>query len=384
VLKKLIGLLTILIVAVGFCGCIDGTDVDADTATPAQSGAPAVSEDTGKIKITDMLGREVEIPKDVNEIVCVGPGCLRLITYLNATDKVVGIEGFEKKKSTGRPYILAHPELLNLPVIGNGGPSDIGKGPNVEQTLKVKPDVIFITYITKEKADEIEQKTGIPVVVLSYGKLATFDNEDIFNSLKIAGEILDKEDRAEEVIKFIKDCENDLNERTKDIPDEEKPTVYVGGVAFKGVHGIDSTQCKYPPFEAVNAKNVADELNKEGQAFVNKEQILKWNPDIIFIDEGGLKLVMDDYKKNPEFYNSLNAFKNGEVYGLLPYNFYTTNIGTALADAYYIGKVIYPNKFEDINPEKKADEIYTFLVGKPVYNAMKEKLGGFGKLEFNN
>ena len=59
-----------------------------------------------------------------------------------------------------------------------------------------------------------------------------------------------------------------------------------------------------------------------------------------------------------------------------------TNVGTALADAYYIGKVLYPERFNDINPEEKADEIYTFLVGKPVYEQMKKQFGGFKKLEF--
>jgi len=374
-LKKLIGLLTILIVAVGFCGCMENT---------AENKAQPTNEDTGKIKIVDAIGREVEVPKEVNRIICSGPGCLRLIVYLNATDKVVGIEGFEKKKGTGRPYILAHPELLDLPVIGNGGPAEIGKGPNLEQVLKVQPDVIFITYVTKEKADEIEQKTGIPVVVLSYGKLATFNNKDLFDSIELAGKILNKEERAEEVVKFIKDCQNDLKDRTKDIPEENKPTLYVGGIGFKGMHGIDSTSCNYPPFMATNTKNVADELNKPSHVFITKEQLLMWNPDTIFIDEGGMKLVREDYNKNPEYYNSLEAFKDENVYGLLPYNYYTTNIGTALADTYYVGKVAYPEQFDDVNPEQKADEIYTFLVGKPVYNTMKEKLGGFGKIKFNN
>ena len=368
-MKKFVALFAILLLSlslsISFCGCTEKTSQENAQNT---------------IKITDMLGREVEVPKDVNRIVCIGPGCLRLIVYLNATDKVVGVEDAEKKWSIyGRPYRIAHPELAKLPTIGQGGPNP---KPNPEEIIKVKPDVIFACYITKEQADDLQKKTGIPVVVLSYGKLATFNNEDIFKSLRIAGKILDKEDRAEEVIKFINDCLNDLNNRTKDIPDDKKPTVYVGGIGYKGMHGIDSTECHYPPFEAVNAKNVADELNKEGHVFVSKEQILKWNPDYIFIDEGGLKLVIEDYKKNPEFYNSLKAFKNGNVYGLLPYNFYTTNIGTALADAYYIGKVHYPERFKDTDPEKKADEIYTFLVGKPVYNVMKEKLGRFKKLEF--
>ena len=49
-----------------------------------------------KITVTDMLKRNVEVPKDVKRIVCIGPGALRLIVYLDATDKVVGVEDAEK------------------------------------------------------------------------------------------------------------------------------------------------------------------------------------------------------------------------------------------------------------------------------------------------
>ncbi|WP_083771402.1 iron ABC transporter substrate-binding protein [Methanocaldococcus sp. FS406-22] len=321
-LKKLIGLLTILIVAVGLCGCMEHNTGEKQTPT---------TETSKTIKVVDLYGREVEVPKEVNRIVCCGPGCLRLIVYLNATDKVVGVEDAEKKWTPwGRPYRIAHPELANLPTIGQGGPCP---KPNPEAIIQVKPDVIFVTYMPKDEVDALQQKTGIPVVVLSYGQLATFNNEDLFKSLELAGKILGKEDRAEEVIKFIKDCQRDLNNRTKDIPDDKKPTVYVGGIGFKGIHGIESTQCKYPPFMAVNAKNIADELGKVGYVQIDREKLLEWNPDVIFIDEFSLKLIKDDYSKNPNFYNSLKAFKTGNVYGLLPYNFYMTNVGTALADA---------------------------------------------------
>lgn len=37
-------------------------------------------------------------------------------------------------------------------------------------------------------------------------------------------------------------------------------------------------------------------------------------------------------------------------------------------------------KFSDVNPEKKADEIFSFLVGKAVYDTMRENYGGFTKL----
>ncbi|WP_338031854.1 iron ABC transporter substrate-binding protein [Desulfosporosinus fructosivorans] len=52
-----------------------------------------------------------------------------------------------------------------------------------------------------------------------------------------------------------------------------------------------------------------------------------------------------------------------------------------MADAYYAGKVIFPEKFKDIDPVKKSDEIYSFLLGNPVYEQMAKDYGGFKKLD---
>nr|WP_054935512.1 MULTISPECIES: hypothetical protein [Moorella] len=45
-----------------------------------------------------------------------------------------------------------------------------------------------------------------------------------------------------------------------------------------------------------------------------------------------------------------------------------------VADAYYAGKVIFPEKFNDIDPARKADEIYQFLLGQPLYVAESKTL----------
>jgi iron complex transport system substrate-binding protein len=338
------------------------------------------SEDA--MTVIDMAGRTVKIPKDAGRgVVCVGPGTLRLITYLEATDKVAAIEsGFEKDSPAGRPYRIAHPELTKLPTIGQASPLP---QPNPEAILYVKPDIIFISYVEGRVADDLEKKTGIPVIVLSYGSLAVFNNEDVFNSLRLAGRIIAKTSRAEAVIRFIKDCEKDLSRRTEKIPDGKRPKVYVGGLGFKGTHGITSTEYGYPAFELLRARNVAGEPGKKGHVFVDKEKILEWDPDIIFIDGGGMNIIKNDCKKNPEFYELLTAARNENVYGLFPYNHYTVNIGTALADAYYIGKTIYPECFKDISPENKADEIYAFLVGRPVYDTMKNDWDGFMRIRLN-
>ena len=331
------------------------------------------------IKIKDLAGRIVKVPIRVERIVCAGPGALRLIVYLNAIDKVVGVEDAEKRWGfSGRPYAMAHEELKKLPSIGPGGP---GKLPDNEALVKLNPDIIFMTYVTSRIADNIQSKTNIPVVVLSYGEHATFIGDPLFRSLELAGKITGKNERAKKVIDLIREIQQELEIKTRIVPDDKKPTVYVGGIGYKGAHGIESTEAKFPPFALVNAKNVVDEL--EGwHHFIDKEKIFQWDPDIIFIDEGGFQLIKQDYQKNPKLYSSLKAFKDRNVYGLLPFNFYTTNIGTALADAYYAGKVIYPEIFKDIDVEKKADEIYTFLVGKPVYGEMKKDFGGFGRIDF--
>lgn len=63
------------------------------------------------VSVIDMAKRSVSVPATVNRIVALGPGALRLMTYLQATDRVVGVEDLEKGSPAGRPYALAHPEL---------------------------------------------------------------------------------------------------------------------------------------------------------------------------------------------------------------------------------------------------------------------------------
>jgi iron complex transport system substrate-binding protein len=150
---------------------------------------------------------------------------------------------------------------------------------------------------------------------------------------------------------------------------------------YRIFRGIESTEQRYTPFEWTGADNIAERV-KAGIAshgFMDKEILLKLNPEIIFIDAGGLHLVVEDFRKRKAYYHALQAFSGGRVYLLLPFNWYTTNIGTALADAYAIGKILYQERFEDIDPEQKADEIYTFLVGRPVYEKMKKEYGPIGR-----
>ena len=180
---------------------------------------------------------------------------------------------------------------------------------------------------------------------------------------------------------YIESLRKDMRRRTKDIPVDSKPTAYVGGIGYRGTQGIESTEQKYIPFKWIGVNNIAEQVKADhgSHVFMDKEALLKLNPEVIFIDGGGTILVADDFRKKSEFYHTLKAFTNQRVYTLHPFNWYTTNIGTALADAYAIGKILHAKAFEDIDPHQKADEIYTFLVGKPVYKKMQEEYGPIGQ-----
>lgn len=323
--------------------------------------------------VTDLAGRSVKIDLPAERIVCAGPGALRLLTYMNQSDKAVGVEEMERDP-TGRPYAYAHPEFKKLPTIGPGGPAYIDRGPDPEATLACKPDVVFVTYMQGQNAEKLQDKLGIPVVVLSYGDLGTFD-ETVFDSFRLIGQIMECDERASTLIEFFTRIKKELSDRVAS-SQRPQPKIYVGGIGHRGARGIDSTLNPYPPFEFLGVASVVKGLKGE-HIFIDREKLLEWDPDIIFIDGGGSHLVQADAKENPHFYEHLSAFKRRRVYLTLPFNHYTTNLGTCFANAYYIGTVLYPEAFEDIKPENKANNIYAFLLGKGVYDDMKRDFGGY-------
>jgi iron complex transport system substrate-binding protein len=333
--------------------------------------------DAGKISITDMANRTVEVKKDPRRIIGVGAGALRMICYLQASDRVVGVDDREQKKynvsgfgmpsGIDKPYDLANPDLSTLPFIG-------GKTGDPELVAAQNPDVIFYTFTTGKDAQTLQEKSGRPVVALTTGDLGK--NKDVFyQSLRLMATILGTEERAESITSYIDGTIKDLNERTKNIPADKRPKVYVGGIAYNGAHGFLSTDPAYAPLMMVNGNNVAASASNGGQMMIDKEKLLDWKPDVIFVDEASYALVREDLKD--PVYQLIPAIKNGRVYGVMPYNWYANNYDTVLADAYFIGKTLYPEQFADVDPAQKADEIYTFLDGKPVYNDMKTLFGGF-------
>ena len=164
-------------------------------------------EKSDKLTITDIEGRKIELKKPVNKIIAIG-SALRMYTYVNKTDKLVGVEKAQQNLKSGRPYIMSNPKLAELPVIGEGHPQN----PDPELISSQSPDVIIAGNIMdRGQLEELQNKTGIPVVIVDTGSTAIFDPK-MYKSLEIIGEITGKQDRAKAVVDFMEKSKKELQD----------------------------------------------------------------------------------------------------------------------------------------------------------------------------
>ena len=340
--------------------------------------------------VTDVWNREVEIPYEVKSIVCLGSMGPRFAAYLDVVDMMVGAEDSDIEKMSVRyDYSpVYHEQLKELPSVGAGGGSGDNNG-YAEAIIQAQPDVIIAGF-NEDAADELQAQTGIPVVSVRY-RTQGFIDEGFHRAMRVFAETVGAQERCEEVLAYVDACKADLNDRTKDIPDSDKLRAYTGAVTFNGRHGFAFTYVNFPAFTAVNALNVADVLLEErtgeaaaeaaasGKAYIGNdgfevdlEQIIAWDPDIIFLDPGNMDLVNDEYANNPGFFDSLRAIQEGQVYTMPSTNAAGPNVTYLLINAYYAGLTLYPEQFSDVKLEDKAAEIMEMMLGENFFDQMVE------------
>lgn len=345
--------------------------------------APAEVTDNADTKvITDALGREVTVPTEVDAIVVLG-NTPRMATYLGLADKVVGYSGMDADRITpltAYAYVTKD-DWADVSVVGTDSMGNTSY--NSEEIILTGADVIFCTA-TSDVADQLQRETGIPCVAVSQG---TLFGEDFEQSLLTIADVCGVTERAEAIISYVDECFAELASRTADIPESNRHTVLSAAATFRGAHGIDGIRVNDPVMLSVNAVNLADadaESDAANSYTVDKEQILTWDPEYIFMDSGGVSLVRQDYADHPEFYAELDAFRNGRMYQYPSSTSYYDNMEISLANCYYVGSVLYPEQFANVDFEAKAGEIFDFFLGEPDYvNTLADYGAYYGTVDLN-
>lgn len=325
--KRILLAAMFLVMTISLVGCGEDTDTKEVTET---------------IIFKDDVGREVELPEEIDRVVTLGStGQIMMISL--APDMLLGIN--TPIERSPEEYIAF--DISSLPVVGQYyGQRTL----NLEEVASLGGDVIIDLGDTKKNSaadmDEIQQQTGIPTIHIS----ATLETApDAFRKL---GELLGKEDRAEELAVY---CE-DIYERIETMLDAVGEENELRIISCAGQDGLTvtvkgSAHSEILDFVAVNA---ADTVGNNGT--VSIEQMHIWDPDVILFTDTS---IYDDVADMPEW-ASLTAIQEGRYYEIPngPYDW----IGSPPTVNRYLGLVwlvetLYPQQ-SDYDLKEEVKEYY--------------------------
>lgn len=327
------------------------------------------------IKIVDCAGRQVELKEEAERIVDLTflEG-VRTLIELGAQNHLVGMsdmdhQAFNPNGVLKNYYIIVSqiaPELKNIANVGSH------EEPNIEKIMSLNPDVIFVEWSRQDYADTLQNQINIPVVCVGgYGSF----NYEIFS---VVGKIVGKEERAEELISFTKSKIKAVTDITKDISKEEKKKIYYW---VRPYIGDPRTNGRYEAFELAGGRNVAAEGDTipYGVYKVTKEQIAAWNPEYIFRHSAFLEDIegwhtIDTIKKDAVI-RSTKAVSNNNVFPTKGH-MRGWDIATESTEVFYLAKILYPEKFPNLDVELVGNEILEKFYGiKGLYTDMSNKIG---------
>jgi ABC-type Fe3+-hydroxamate transport system substrate-binding protein len=321
------------------------------------------------LAVTDHYeSREIRLYRPVERVALASTPSVRIVASLNAADRIVGVYQ-NIKDDDGLIVTRAYPDIRNLTAIGGGS------SPNAEAIIGVEPDIVF--YSASSKASDLQAQTGVPVVALSATFGLDFDEATgAYNVWQLAGQILGKEDRAQHLIDYSQNKMNAISDVSPAISSNESLDVYI---ATGGNNDIIKCAPTYYAVDVAGGNNTAKGLPASwGSATVTKEQIVLWNPDVVFI-----RYYMLDQSLTKETVNTdpalagIAAVQNSSVHyirgssnGMDP--------AIAIADCNRMAKLLYPDLFADLDVEAEGNEIYREFYGtENLYSQMLDDFNVF-------
>lgn len=372
----------------------------AETASTASLESQASEEiketESSGITVTDMIGRKVRIvPGSYTRIVCIGAGALRMYSYIGDTGLLCGVEDIDNMTlserprmfdSVARPYMIAYgEEFSGLESCGVGGPN--AQAAEAEKILSCNPDLVISQYEDVEKEDALQEQLGIPVVTLKAGANGVFD-DSFKQSMDLLGVVLDRADRADELVSFIESEAKEISDRTVAVSEEERPGVYICGLGNWGTTNHLMTAQNYISFQIANVKNAVTDLAAPGIQAIEEEKFaaLGADMDILIMDAAAVKNIIPLYQEDPGIFDTCKAWQEGEAYLQMAYNAYYTNYETALINTWFIAGTVYPELFEDIDMREKTNEVTRMFLGKELADQIFQcpsSFGGYQKIDTN-
>ena len=288
--KKIIALVLALVMALGML-----TACGTPSNTPANNAntVPEKTDEYGTVTIQNGE-RTVTFTKMPEKVLCCHLYAAENMVMLGLADKIVA------KNIATNPAEVPLPELAdyfkNIPEIKNTFENAVSSGADlVIGQVSAFKDTSWGSY---------EQFENAKVNCLTITGTIVSDEtvEDIYTDIRNLGKIFKVEEKAEEVIKKMKDQIAATNAKVKDVKDADKPKVFVYDMfkedqIYTTAAGLESNL-----IELAGGINTTRKMADSRWFMCSVEVLVKANPDIIIINDYGKQTVeekINKIKSNP-------------------------------------------------------------------------------------
>ena len=274
----------------------------------------------------DRAGNPIDLPDDVQKVVCLAPSTNAVIADLGLSDRLVAIDTYTA---------MYQPELAEkLPQFDM-------MAPDVEQLAALEPDAVIITGMSTVDGDGPFQQLmslGIPVVIIPSSNSIAGIAEDV----KFIGECLGDAEGAQALVDDMYAEIDRISAIGETI--EEKKTVAIEVAALPYLCYAGGETYLDEMIQLVGAVNAYGD--QPAWASVTEEAAVAVNPDVILTAIDYLPDPVDEIM-NREGWGEVTAIANGDVYLLDSESANQPNhrIVKALVQ---MAQAIYPEAYADL------------------------------------
>lgn len=325
----------------GFIVCISLAGIASGCGDQSSHPVSVSSEkNNGEIiTITDSLGRNVVISKNVKRAAITNAYNAELITAIGAADKIAGVDYYIYQDKAGFKNRFTKENLIG---------SSQG-GLNYEKIANMNPDVLILCENDNwQNAEEKLKVFGIPVVVCN-----AYYTDQIFDNVNMLGKIFNEEKKAKEFIDYFSSKLEYINSQLKNV---QRKTVYFeyrtpGRTTIPGDYF----------YEMVN-KAHGDNIFSEAKATqIQIDDVVKRNPSyIVKVSEANvyssyIPPTLEDMKRikaeiiSRPGWDSIDAVRDNHI---LLMSHYIHGGASKLVGTMYIAKFLYPEYLPDLHPEE--------------------------------
>ena len=330
-----------------YAKAVSGLLINSSATEKTQNGASA----SGTITVTDMLSRKVDVPADTSKttVAATYNVVTPFLVTLGVGDRAVGIN-FKNKQF----YRLVGDPIVNAANIGTTAALDS------ETLAKIQPDV-YLCRTTDVGAMNITEKLDIPTVTI-FAEVP----EEVFATYELLGKVFGCEDRAAEIIDYLKKELNDIDALAKTIPEDRKVSALCMGSMLSRVASEDQLQTIL--LQRVGAKTVVDGIQGEQDRYwadCGVEKVFEMDPDFIFVTgSAALNYSMDVFYTDASW-SAMKAVKNKHVYKI-PAQIDSWDMPGPgfILTMYYMMHEMYPDVCTADMLQTEINDYYNFFFGR--------------------